>query len=84
MALPKVSQVENADVNALFPLNPNNNNSVNNNNTVVVNDGSWYCSGYNGRHREEHGYHCVERTVGGEPPGYFGIIPGSQDEQRKF
>ena len=30
---------------------------------------------------DEFGFHCIEYTVGGEPPGYFG---DEKDDQRKF
>jgi hypothetical protein len=83
MALPKVSQVESADINTLFPLNTNNNNSstvvVNNNNNNNNDDGSWWCTrGCNVYHKNEFGHHCPEFITGAEgeeKPGYFGGTP---------
>jgi hypothetical protein len=79
MALPKIAQVENADVNTLFPLNPNNNNnssssSSSSSNTssssstagVVVNNPTRWCDRCNCNHPlDKEGFKkCPEFKVG--------------------
>jgi Zn finger protein HypA/HybF involved in hydrogenase expression len=78
VALPKVSQVESADVNTLFPMN--NNNTTNNNSSssvvVVKNNPVRWCERCNREHPlDKEGFRkCPEFKVGmdyEDEPGYY-------------
>lgn len=94
VALPKVSQVESADINTLFPLNPNtntNNNSSSPNSSAVVvvnnNNPNRWCERCNREHPlDKEGFKkCPEFKVGmdyEDEPGYY--EREDYDLERKF